>query len=158
MRYKSKYEMETLHYSPLRSLVSENWGSREHPEWMGQGDESIHFMQILFIWGKKKKASLTSSENICPPTSLSFKGPIDLTYTLVFNSFDLLGSPPVHPVFSTQTEAEFKSRQAGKAGGWGNDPSNMPALFVRRNDEAWDPSLERWMWSERFALQTSSVT
>lgn len=71
-----------------------------------------------FSSGEKKiKASLTSSENICPPTSFSFQGPIDLTYTVVFNSFDLLGSPPVHPVFSTQTEAEFKSRQAGKAGG-----------------------------------------
>ena len=96
--------------------------------------------------GKKIKASLTSSENICPPTSFSFKGPIDLTYTVVFNSFDLLGSPPVHPVFSTQTEAELKSSQPRKAGGWGDDPSIMPThLFQQRNDEAWDPNLERWM-------------
>lgn len=69
--------------------------------------------------GKKIKPSLTSSENICPPTSFSFKGPIDLTYTVVFNSFDLLGSPPVHPVFSTQTEAELKSsaKESRRVGG-----------------------------------------
>lgn len=152
--------METVHYSPLGSLVSENWGSREHPEWMEQDDENIHFMQILFVWGKKKiKASLTSSENICPPTSFSFKGSIDLTYNVVFNSFDLLGSPAVHPVFSTQTEAEFKLRQPRKAGGSGDDPSIMPThLLPQRNDEASDPSLERWMWSQGFALQTPSVT
>lgn len=41
-------------------------GSREHPEWMEQDDENIHFMQIAFRLGKKKKASLTSSREYLP--------------------------------------------------------------------------------------------
>lgn len=96
----------------------------------------IDISRTSFFWGENKTIPDTSSESICPPTSLNCKGPIDLTDTVIFNPFEFAlfsSSPRTLPTLDGGRVQIEVPRQ----GGGGGDPSIMPIrLFRQRNDEA----------------------
>lgn len=112
----------------------------------------IDISRTSFFWGENKTIPDTSSESICPPTSLNCKGPIDLTDTVIFNPFEFAlfsSSPRTLPTLDGGRVQIEVPRQGGGA----THQSCQFVFFGKGMMRLWDP----WSWQVDVILRVCFV-